>query len=62
PGNSSGARGSLGSRTGGGISGLGFPGGLSCGGSTGCPGWIGGSSDGSIGIASPLFFSIRWKS
>ena len=36
-----------GSRTGGGISGLGFPGGLSCGGSVGCPGWIGGSSSGS---------------
>ena len=51
PGSSSGRDGSPGSRTGGGISGLGFPGGLSRGGSVGCPGVIGGSSVGSIGIA-----------
>ena len=34
----------------GGTSGRGLPGGLSCGGSDGCPGWIGGSSGGSIPI------------
>src|SRR5579871_1888807 len=51
PGNSSGLCGSPGSRTGGGISGRGFPGGLSSGGGVGCPGGIGGSSRGSIGIA-----------
>jgi hypothetical protein len=61
PGNSSGRGGSPGSCSGGGTSGCGFPGGLSCGGSAGCPGWIGGSSSGSIGIyiatlrLSPIF-------
>jgi hypothetical protein len=55
PGNSSGRCGSPGSCTGGGISGCGFPGGLSGGSSVGCPGWIGGSSVGLIGIISPPF-------
>jgi hypothetical protein len=50
PGNSSGLGGSPGSCSGGGTSGRGFPGGLSRGGSDGCPGLIGGSSCGSIGI------------
>lgn len=59
PGSSSGRDGSPGSRTGGGISGLGFPGGLSRGGSVGCPGVIGGSSVGSIGIASSLGRAFR---
>ena len=38
---------------GGGTSGRGLPGGLSCGGSVGCPGVAGGISGGSIGITSP---------
>ena len=50
PGNSSGRGGSPGSCIGGGTSGRGLPGGLSGGGSEGCPGLIGGSSCGSIGI------------
>jgi hypothetical protein len=50
PGSSSGVGGSPGSRIGGGTSGCGLPGGLSCGGSDGCPGFIGGSSSGSIGM------------
>jgi hypothetical protein len=50
PGNSSGLGGVPGSCIGGGTSGRGLPGGLSCGGSDGCPGLIGGSSRGSIGI------------
>jgi hypothetical protein len=50
PGSSSGCGGSPGSRIGGGTSGRGLPGGLSCGGSDGCPGLIGGSSRGSIGM------------
>jgi hypothetical protein len=50
PGSSSGCGGSPGSRIGGGTSGRGLPGGLSCGGSDGCPGFIGGSSSGSIGM------------
>jgi hypothetical protein len=53
PGNSCGCDGSPGSRTGGGISGLGLPGGFSSGGSVGCPGVAGGISGGSIGISSP---------
>jgi hypothetical protein len=53
PGNSCGCDGSPGSRTGGGISGLGLPGGFSSGGSVGCPGVAGGISGGSIGITSP---------
>jgi hypothetical protein len=51
PGSSSGLDGWPGSCIGGGTSGRGFPGGLSCGGSDGCPGLIGGSSCGSIGIS-----------
>jgi hypothetical protein len=51
PGNSSGRDGSPGSRIGGGTSGRGPPGGLSGGGSDGCPGLIGGSSIGSIGMS-----------
>src|ERR1700761_2182247 len=61
PGSSSGLCGSPGSCIGGGISGRGFPGGLSRGGSVGCPGLIGGSSGGSIGmhrLASP---AARWS-
>jgi len=58
PGNSSGRCGSPGSCTGGGISGAGFPGGFSGGGSVGRPGWIGGSSVGSIGITSPLSSTV----
>ncbi len=51
PGNSSGLGDGPGSRIGGGTSGCGLPGGLSRGGSDGCPGLIGGSSCGSIGIS-----------
>lgn len=50
PGNSSGRGGSPGSRTGGGISGLGLPGGIPGGASPGVPGVVGGISGGSIGI------------
>ena len=49
-GNSSGCGDSPGSCMGGGTSGRGLPGGLSCAGSEGWPGLIGGSSGGSIGI------------
>jgi hypothetical protein len=51
PGNSSGLGGAPGSRTGGGISGLGLPGGIPGGGSVGVPGVAGGISGGSIGIS-----------
>src|ERR1700722_10773504 len=50
PGNSSGRGDSPGSRTGGGMSGCGLPGGDSIGGSVGLPGVAGGISGGSIGI------------
>src|SRR3954447_9425068 len=44
---------------GGGTSGLGLPGGLSSGGSVGCPGVAGGISGGSIGITSPNVLAAR---
>jgi hypothetical protein len=59
PGSSSGLGGSPGSRIGGGTSGRGLPGGLSWGGSDGCPGLIGGSSSGSIGMSVFSGISIR---
>lgn len=58
PGSSSGHGDSPGSCSGGGTSGRGFPGGLSCGGSDGCPGLIGGSSCGSIGISQLSSFDL----
>ena len=57
PGNSSGAAGAPGSRTGGGISGFGLPGGMPGGGSVGVPGVAGGISGGSIGISFTPFNS-----